>query len=1389
MNEYYLLWSLNVLLQVTCVSALGLAIAALIRRHAAAKYWVLSAALLLMLLSPLSVAVMQSLGHSLVSIDAQASTANNEGGPVGSIATAPVRSKAEESATWQATPDMMERVAAVDAAVPISSEDTELSSPPIVAPPTIGEDVADTPQRHTSENAATAITAIEPRSVPARAPQESAPRGVWRLIVGTLFGVWLAGAAFQLARLGVSLWQLHRMLHRAAPNVNPVIAEILAGVCRQLTLKRIPELLMSAEVSGPVSAGVVRPRIVLPTRLAESDSTAVFYNILVHEAAHVLRRDQLTALLQNIVGAIFWFHPLTAWLNRVLAQAREEVCDNYVLATASGPSYSRTLLTVAELITPRPVPGAVGLFSSRWRLENRVAGLLDEHRSRVVELKGRAKLLIAGLSLVMATVAALGTVTLATGQDSTESAPEERAEAGKADEASDADSNKNPLLDGPTLRGEGEDRSMLLRGRVLDPNGKPAQGFEVVAICNKGRIGRDVLPVKADGSRFEIWVPVGGSKWSYLEVAATANDGRSRAFEGIARREFRQAAIEGIDLRLTPTQRVVEVTVKHAGAPVANAHVNAQLSGNLLLQGKTDVNGHTTFRLGAGDKLRQFTAWTDDFRIGGFSFGRKPRRDPLGSEFTIDLDDCRDQTIRLLDADERKPVAGISFELIVGTGQPNYNFAAVPATFPHCRMTTNEQGEATFRWFPDWKTHGAYLEIIDPRWAKAVRNDEIETGDDGALVMTLKRRVSRKPFVGKVTSDRFDVGGLLVEIKSFQGEEEGHSDHIYVFTDEEGNFTANCIPGATYTVCVNDGQLQSNMIDLIPYELDTGKSNVAKLKVSEGNPIEIRVTSGASREPMTNQWVYVRQVHRFTWIEDGEKRNGSGARDYPVYTDDHGIARARAPAGSELRITIYAGEWRSDDRTVKVKEDGLTIVEFHRKIDKEREVNGRLRAPTSLDADLAGAEIVFGSIGGETDERQVTSADAEGRFAFKTKAIQLGIFAYTVDGKAAGMVKPERLDRPIEVPLKPTMDLHGQLLGKNKEPLAGHAVRVKPRVKGKRDFNKSFATSFETKVFETKTDANGNYTLKNLPTEFDMTLRADPIDDSKYDAYLDDVYLVVGEERPRMVSRLGRTRQPEDRSLAKRHADTLRSAKLDSYHVLVLIYDSQMKDDINSRLLDRDVNREVMSFLNLRIDQDSLANDADRKFAESKNWPPPTPNQVFACALDADGKELGRIELDVNNAESAVKAADFIRKYALPQADARAKWDAAFAEAKRSGRRVWARIGQRYCGPCFRFSRWLDDNHEVLNRDYVLLKIDNVRDKHGDEVAKRIVGDRENFGVPFHAIFAADGRLLVDSESPVGNIGHPSSFEGRRHLAKMLHGTRKKLMKSDVDQIVRSLLD
>jgi len=933
------------------------------------------------------------------------------------------------------------------------------------------------------------------------------------------------------------------------------------------------------------------------------------------------------------------------------------------------------------------------------------------------------------------------------------------------------------------LRGTGQNREMLIRGRVFGTDGLSAQGYELLVNLKESPSGLHELSTMMEGSRFEVWVPVGGSGWSYLEVSASADGGRRRAFLGVPNWSLRQKAIDGIELRLAPTSRNVEVSVVKDGVPVEKAHVTCQLEGNLLLHAESDEDGRAVFHLMDGEGISRLSAWTDQFEVGGYQFNRQPRRDTRGGKFTIELDDCRDQRIRFVDVEINAPVADVRFALTVGTGPPNYNFPGTPDTLPGCRMTTDEKGEATYRLFPNWKEHGSYVEIIDRRWAKASSN-KMTAASDGALVVEVKRRIERKPMVGRVESVDSGVGGFLLVIQTFQAEEEGYVDRLYAVTDGEGHFTVDCLPGATYCVCVADERHASEIIDLIPFEPATGESKTVLLQAMLGHPVEIRLTSGPNRQPIPGQHVNFRTSHDFSWLEDSEPRHGSSGRQWGVSTDDMGIARTWALAGSEVEANVYAGEWRSGEKRVTVSADQVATIEFHREVSTAREVKGHLVPPPDLDVDLAGAEVFFGSVDGETDERHTGRTDAQGRFAFTTKAIRFGVFAYTADGKAAGVATSEKAKEPLDVQLSRTASLQGRLLLPDESPLGHHAVRVRPQVRGQKDRNKSFSSSFLAKTFETTTDSEGDYAFEKLPSQLDMSLQADPIDNAQYDVRLDRFFLQAGESRTGMVSHIGDRRRRDDRPVAEKYDGLSRDSLLGDFHLIVFVYGTKTSDFVDA-VLDNS-RTQLGSYLQLLVRADELT-AADSEFVTEHNWLRSNEHSVFASVLSGSGQELGRIELNVMADGAAAAAAGFLHTHAPPIADAEEKWAGAFAEAKITNRRVWARVSQRYCGPCFRMARWLDDNRESLERDYVLLKVDNVRDIHGPEVADRIVSRREQFGVPFHAIFDADEELMIDSEGPTGNIGHPASFEGRRHLKTMLSETRSRLSDEQIDQIIDTL--
>lgn len=116
--------------------------------------------------------------------------------------------------------------------------------------------------------------------------------------------------------------------------------------------RKVPKFRVSDQISGPISVGLLRPHVLLPARLIERIEPDQLRQILIHEAAHILRRDVVIVFLQNITGSLFWLHPLVAVLNRQLAKSREEICDNFMLANVDASTYGKTLLDVVTNAQP-----------------------------------------------------------------------------------------------------------------------------------------------------------------------------------------------------------------------------------------------------------------------------------------------------------------------------------------------------------------------------------------------------------------------------------------------------------------------------------------------------------------------------------------------------------------------------------------------------------------------------------------------------------------------------------------------------------------------------------------------------------------------------------------------------------------------------------------------------------------------------------------------------------------------------------------------------------------------------------------------------------------------------------------------------------------------------
>jgi beta-lactamase regulating signal transducer with metallopeptidase domain len=203
-----------------------------------------------------------------------------------------------------------------------------------------------------------------------------------------IFLVWAVIAGMALLRIGVGLWQLRRLRASCAAIDPTALDSAVRETLQGFQAVRSVTLCQSDRLKVPTAVGFLKPLVVIPTWALHELSGGELNSILIHELAHLRRRDDWTNLAQQILKALLFFHPAVWWIESKLALEREMACDDAVLAETANPrSYAQCLISVAEKSFMRRGVALAQAAVNRMRQTSlRVSQILDVNRSSAVRV-------------------------------------------------------------------------------------------------------------------------------------------------------------------------------------------------------------------------------------------------------------------------------------------------------------------------------------------------------------------------------------------------------------------------------------------------------------------------------------------------------------------------------------------------------------------------------------------------------------------------------------------------------------------------------------------------------------------------------------------------------------------------------------------------------------------------------------------------------------------------------------------------------------------------------------------------------------------------------------------------------------------------------------------
>jgi beta-lactamase regulating signal transducer with metallopeptidase domain len=223
----------------------------------------------------------------------------------------------------------------------------------------------------------------------------------WALYI---FAAWLLVASLGLLRLAVGFWHLRRLRQSAAPVDFATLDPVLRNTLAEFESHRTVELAVSDNLRVPTAIGFVRPMVVIPSWTMRELSMPELNAILLHELAHMRRRDDWSNLIQKILGALLFFHPAVWWIDKKLSLEREMACDDMVLArteTADPRAYAECLVSLAEKsLLRRGLALAQAAVDRLRQVSLRVTRILDVNRPQATRVWSPAPLLVGAISIL-----------------------------------------------------------------------------------------------------------------------------------------------------------------------------------------------------------------------------------------------------------------------------------------------------------------------------------------------------------------------------------------------------------------------------------------------------------------------------------------------------------------------------------------------------------------------------------------------------------------------------------------------------------------------------------------------------------------------------------------------------------------------------------------------------------------------------------------------------------------------------------------------------------------------------------------------------------------------------------------------------------------------------
>lgn len=227
-----------------------------------------------------------------------------------------------------------------------------------------------------------------------------------------LFILWCIGIFTMILLITKSMLRFHNMKNSALPLQNPAVRTLYYECLDEMHIKKPIPIYSTAFLKSPIIAGLLKPCIYMPIHLISDYNANDIKYMLMHELGHYKHKDALANYFMNIIGVLYWFHPLVWYSLKEMKNDREVACDTSVLKLLDEEDYEdygNTLINFAEKVSLTPFPFSTGISGNMKQMQKRILNIANYHPASFWKTLHSAALYIIIAFLLLGTAPFLST--------------------------------------------------------------------------------------------------------------------------------------------------------------------------------------------------------------------------------------------------------------------------------------------------------------------------------------------------------------------------------------------------------------------------------------------------------------------------------------------------------------------------------------------------------------------------------------------------------------------------------------------------------------------------------------------------------------------------------------------------------------------------------------------------------------------------------------------------------------------------------------------------------------------------------------------------------------------------------------------------------------------